>query len=117
MHQNHIRSKSAELFPELLTGIRTARRSLLATAALGIAVTACLPPKTAHAQEYPLVRVAGKLPRLRLYDTSAVSVDGIENRWLCPHSAVTFSQRAALSDAKSASRLKARLRPANYMCC
>src|SRR5207247_1218824 len=64
-----------------------------------------------------MVRVAGKLPRLRLYDTSAVSVDGIGNRWLCPQSAVTFSQRAALSDAKSASRLKARLRPANYMGC
>ncbi len=53
MCQNHIQSKSAKLFRELLTRIRTARRSLLAAVALGMAVSASLSPETAHAQEYP----------------------------------------------------------------
>jgi len=53
MHENHIQSKNAKLFRELLTGLRTARRSLPAAVALGIAVAASLPPGIAHAQEYP----------------------------------------------------------------
>jgi hypothetical protein len=53
MRRNHILSKNAGLFCELLTKIRTARRSLLAAAALGMAVSASLPPETARAQEYP----------------------------------------------------------------
>jgi Protein of unknown function (DUF3551) len=53
MHQNRIQSKTAKLFCVLLTGIRTARRSLLAAVALGIAVMASLSPGTSDAQEYP----------------------------------------------------------------
>jgi Protein of unknown function (DUF3551) len=53
MHQNRIPSNTAKLSCGLPTGIRTARRSLLAAVALGIAVMASLPPETAHAQEYP----------------------------------------------------------------
>jgi hypothetical protein len=44
MDQNHIRSKSAKLFRELLTGILAARCSLPAAVALGVAVTASLSP-------------------------------------------------------------------------
>ena len=53
MHQNHIQSKNAKLFRKLLTAIQTARRSLLAAVALGMAASASLSPGTAHAQEYP----------------------------------------------------------------
>jgi|SRR6266852_3199221 len=51
--QNRIQSKSAKLFCELLNGIRTARRSLLAAVALVAGISASLSPGTAHAQEYP----------------------------------------------------------------
>jgi Protein of unknown function (DUF3551). len=53
MHQNRPQSKAARLFCDLLTGIRTAARSLPAAVALGIAVAASLPRGDAHAQEYP----------------------------------------------------------------
>jgi len=53
MRQNHIQTKNAKVFRELLTGIRTARRSLLAAVALGMAVSASLSRATARAQEYP----------------------------------------------------------------
>jgi hypothetical protein len=53
MHQNHIQFKNAKLFCELLTGIRAARRLLLAAIALSMAVTASLSAETARAQEYP----------------------------------------------------------------
>ena len=53
MHQNRTQSKTANLFCELLTGIRTARRSLLAAVALVVGISASLSPGTAHAQEYP----------------------------------------------------------------
>jgi len=51
MRQNHIQSKNAKLFRKLLTAIQTARCSLLVAVALGIVVTASLPPETAHAQD------------------------------------------------------------------
>jgi len=53
MPQNHIQSKNAKLFRDLLTAIQTARRSLLAAVALGMATSASLSPGTADAQEYP----------------------------------------------------------------
>jgi hypothetical protein len=53
MRQNHIQSKNAKLFCKLLTAIQTARRSLLAAVAFGMAASASLSPETAHAQEYP----------------------------------------------------------------
>src|SRR6266702_1813884 len=53
MRRNHIQTKNAKLFRELLSGIRTVRRSLLAAVALGTAVSASLSPETARAQEYP----------------------------------------------------------------
>jgi hypothetical protein len=53
MLENRIQSKNAKLFRELLTGLRTAGRSLSAAVALGMAVSASLSPETAHAQEYP----------------------------------------------------------------
>ena len=49
----NIRSKSAKLLREFLTGILAARRSFHAAVALGIAASASLSPGTAHAQEYP----------------------------------------------------------------
>jgi len=53
MRQNHIQSKNVKLFRKLLTAIQTARRSLLAAVALGMAASASFSPGTAYAQEYP----------------------------------------------------------------
>jgi hypothetical protein len=64
MHQNHIQSKNGKSLLQLLTGSRMARLSPLAAVALGMAISACLSPATAHAQEISMVRVAGKLPLL-----------------------------------------------------
>src|SRR6266567_5609413 len=112
MHQNRTQSKTAKLLCELPSGIRTPRRSLLA-AALGIAVTACLLPETAHAQEYPwcVSRESYLDCAYTAHQQCQWTASGIGG-WR-PESTVTFSQRAAPSDAKSASWLKARLRPAN----
>jgi hypothetical protein len=53
MRQNHTQSKNVKLFRKLLTAIQTARRSLLAAVALGMAASASFSPGTAYAQEYP----------------------------------------------------------------
>jgi Protein of unknown function (DUF3551) len=45
--------QNAKLFRKLLTAIQTARRSLLAAVALGMAASASSSPGTAYAQEYP----------------------------------------------------------------
>jgi len=61
MRQNCIQSQNTKSLI-FLTGIRMTRLLPLAAVAFGLA--ASLSPKPVHAQEYPWVRVARKLPLL-----------------------------------------------------
>jgi hypothetical protein len=51
MHQNLIQSEGTKTLPQLMTRIRMARLSPLASVVLGLA--ASLSPELVHAQEYP----------------------------------------------------------------